>query len=346
MDLSIIIVNWNSREYLRKCIESVRAHAGDQAIEIVVIDSASFDGCGEMLREQFPDVRFVQSETNLGFARANNIAFESSTGATVLFLNPDTEVVGPALAVMYTALHSVDHAGIVGCRLLNDDGTVQTSCVQAIPTILNQLLDAEALRTRWPRLGLWGTAPLYDQSQAPSEIEAISGACLMIRRSTFEEVGRFSEDYFMYAEDIDLAYKVRKAGYRNYYVPGGTVVHYGGSSSQQAESRFSVVMTREANWRFLRKSRGAAYAFGYRAAMGASAIVRLGLIAARAVARRAGRRHPPTDSSFRKWRAILVWSVNLDTLVKQYYGENAAPAPTPLATPGRTTTADRAQARL
>lgn len=201
MDVSVIIVNWNSREDLKRCIASIRMHTRDIEYEIVVIDSGSNDGCDQMLRENYPDVRFVQSATNLGFARANNRAFEEATGENLLFLNPDTELTGPAITRLRSHLHSHPNAGIVGCRLLNSDGTLQSSCIQSIPTIWNQLLNSQFLRTRWPKSGLWGMAPLFQQGIAPREVEAISGACLMVRRHTFQQVNGFSEEYFMYAED-------------------------------------------------------------------------------------------------------------------------------------------------
>ena len=176
--------------------------------EIIVIDSASFDGCAEMLRKEFPQVRFIQSQENLGFAKSNNLAFRSATGESVLFLNPDTEIVGPAINVLHSALKMLPDAGVVGGRLLNSDGTVQTSCVQAFPTILNQLLNAESLRRRFPRSRLWGMAPLFDAGTKPKLVEAISGACVMLPRLLLEKIGVFSKDYFMYSEDIDLSYKV------------------------------------------------------------------------------------------------------------------------------------------
>jgi GT2 family glycosyltransferase len=326
MDLSIIIVNWNSRVFLQKCLASILTHTRGIELEIIVIDSASFDGSDRMLREHYPQVRFIQSAGNVGFAAANNRAFQQAAGESVLFLNPDTEVVGPAIATLYGALNSLPNCGIVGSKLLNSDGTVQSSCIQSMPTILNQLLDSELLRTKWPTSGLWGMAPLYDPGTDPREVEAISGACLMILRSTFEQVGRFSEDYFMYAEDIDLSYKVRNAGYTNYFVPEATVIHHGGSSSQKAESRFSIVMMREANWRFLRKTRGGAYGLGYKLAMCVTALGRLLLLGLAVPFQTSGRRNASTDPSFRKWLAVLRWGLNRDDLVKQYYPSKRQPS--------------------
>lgn len=312
MQLSIIIVNWNSKDYLRKCLESVFTETRDIEFEVIVIDSASFDGCGEMLRAHFPQVSFIQGNQNIGFARANNEAFGVSKGNAILFLNPDTEVIGPAITALHEHLTKLPNAGAVGCKLLNSDGTVQTSCIQSVPTILNQLLDSEFLRAHWPRSPLWGMAPLFDATTAPQPVEAVSGACVMMKRSLFEQIGRFSEDFFMYAEDIDLSYKATHAGATNYYVPTAVVIHHGGSSTQQAPSNFSVVMMREAIWRFLRKTRGNFYGLGYRVSMLLSSFCRLFLISP---ARLFGK----GVSSYSKWLAILRWSLNKEGCVARYY---------------------------
>jgi GT2 family glycosyltransferase len=317
VDVSILIVNWNSCEYLKKCVESIVGNTHGVSYEVIVVDSASFDGADSMLAGEFPQVRFIQSTVNLGFAKGSNVAFQASVGEVLLFLNPDTEVAGPAIEAMFAALTSLPGAGAVGCKLLNSDGSVQTSCVQAIPTVLNQTLDSEYLREKWPASSLWGMKALRADPSVPHEVEAISGACLMMRRSVFESVGGFSEDYFMYAEDIDLAQKVRAAGYRNFFVGNGSMVHHGGSSSQQAPSTFSVVMTREAIWRFLRKSRGSVYAFLYRMSMGLSALGRVLLLGVASILRR---KNDATALSYRKWVAVLRWSLNCDRIVKQYYG--------------------------
>jgi N-acetylglucosaminyl-diphospho-decaprenol L-rhamnosyltransferase len=316
--VSVVIVNWHSREDLRRCLASIAAHT-TVAHEILVIDSGSFDGTGAMLRDEYPAVRFIQSTLNLGFARANNAAFAEARGASILFLNPDTELRSAAIDLLHARLTALPAAGAVGARLLNGDGSVQTSCIQSIPTLANQLLDSEILRRRWPRLRLWGMAPLHGAEERPAEVEAISGACLMVSRRAFEAVGRFSNDYFMYAEDMDLCDKLRRAGYRNYYVPAAVITHYGGSSSDQTTGTFAAVMMPEAICRFLQKTRGRLYGRAYRGGMLASAALRLLLIGAA----RALQRHRPEraawDASHRKWRAVLRWAVHRDPLVKQYY---------------------------
>ena len=319
MDLSIVIVNWNSRDDLKKSLASIVRDTRDLEYEIVVIDSGSHDGCDRMLRQHFPHVRFIQSAENLGFAKANNRAFRTTTGRCVLFLNPDTEAVGAAVTVLYAGLQSLPDAGVVGCKLLNSDGTIQSSCIRAIPTILNRMLDSNVLRRRWPKSRLWGTAALYEEGLESREVEAVSGACLMMRRDRFIEVGGFSEDYFMYAEDIDLWYKSRQRGFKNYYVPQATVIHHGGNSSQHASSSFSAVMIPEASWRFLRKTRGVGYGFCYRLGMCASALGRLLIVGLASPFWILGRRRAAWKATGDEWCAVLWWTLKRDGIVKRYY---------------------------
>jgi GT2 family glycosyltransferase len=270
-----------------------------------------------MLAAEYPDVRFIQSQQNRGFAKANNAAARIASGRTLLFLNPDTEVVGSAIDVMFFAVTTHANVGVVGPKLLNGDGTVQTSCVQSIPTIANQLLNSQFLRERWPRASLWGMAPLYEDSGALAPVEGISGACAMISAEAFEGVHGFSEDYFMYAEDMDLCHKVRTGGCVNYFVNEATVIHYGGGSSAKEASTFGAVMMTEAIWRFLAKTRGSLYGFAYRATMLVSALLRLGTLQIAMILNfEARQRWLP---SRRKWLAVLRWTVGCDGIVKQYY---------------------------
>jgi N-acetylglucosaminyl-diphospho-decaprenol L-rhamnosyltransferase len=317
LELSVIIVNWNSAEFVRRCIRSIRQHTTGLICEIIVIDNASYDGCDKVLQVDDLGVTYLQSDRNLGFAKANNLAFETSRGTSLLFLNPDTEVVGPAILTLYRALHQLPAAGVVGARLLNHDGSLQKSCIQSFPTILNQVMDSEYLVRKWPRSKLWGMAPLYRPTDHPEVVEMISGACLMLKREVFQKVGRFSEDYFMYTEDADLCYKVSRAGWKNYYVPEASVVHFGGGSSKQAVSNFSAIMMRESIWRFLRKTRGNLYGAGYRWSMLLVACCRLGLLGFLTPLQRL-RRQPRSTDSFRKWWAILRWSVCRQGPMKQY----------------------------
>jgi GT2 family glycosyltransferase len=318
VDLSIIIVNWNSAAFLNKCLSSIFAQTIGIQFEVVVIDCASFDGCADMLRRHFPAVRLIQSDTNLGFARANNRASLEATGSSFLFLNPDTEVVGSAISTLHCALASQPRVGMLGGRLLNSDGSVQTSCIQSRPTIFNKLLDSNFLRAKWPTCSLWGMRPLFDLNLNPAEVDAVSGACFMIKSSVFRQVGGFSEDYFMYAEDIDLAEKVRNAGYANYYIPRAVVVHHGSNSTGHAPNAFAAVMMPEATWRFFRKTRGQTYATVFRVGMCGMAVLRLVVLA---IAAAFGGSRAATEASISKWRETVRWSLKRDALVHKYYSE-------------------------
>lgn len=309
LDLSIIIVNWKSAEFTRQCIASINQHTTGLTYEIIVVDNASFDGCDRVLREHAPEVVYLQSRENLGFAKANNLGFEKAKGAVLLFLNPDTVVIGAAIPQLYQALRRLPQAGAVGAKLLNGDGTLQTSCIQAFPTLINQMLASDFLVNKWRKSRLWGAKALYQTDSDPKEVEVISGACLMVHRHVFEEIQQFSEEYFMYAEDLDLCYKIREAGWKNYFVPEAVVTHFGGSSSQQATSNFSTLMMRQSIWRFLRKTRGERYGFGYRCAMLASALCRLGLLGLCLPVQAFCKRSSSLMNSFRKWSAILSWAL-------------------------------------
>lgn len=134
------------------------------------------------------------------------------------------------------------NVGAIGCKSFNADGSVQTSNIQAFPTIFNQMFNTELLRALFPKSPFWGMASLFSAQNEPAEVEVISGACIMLMRSLCENVGLFSEDYFMYAEDLDLCCKINRAGYTNYYIPQASLTHFGGGSTDSTPSDFSVVM--------------------------------------------------------------------------------------------------------
>lgn len=275
MDVSIIYVNWNSVGYLRESIASVYEQTGDVQFEIIVVDNASpLDGV-DVLRNEFPGIHLVKSTTNLGFAGANNLGYRSSSGNFILFLNPDTKLVMPAINFMLKKMEDLPNVGILGCKLLNGDLSIQTSCIQRFPTILNQALDTDYLRRLWPNSALWGMAPLLSSSAEPAGVEVISGACMMIKRDVFEKIGLFSEDYFMYAEDLDLCHKAVSRGFVNYYTGEARVIHYGGKSSVPQQA---TVMKWKAIVRFCVKTRGYIYALVFRLVMSLVAFVRLMII--------------------------------------------------------------------
>ena len=313
MTLSILIVNWKSRDYLRRCLASVRSTCAELAPQIVVVDGGSFDGCGEMLALEFPQVEFVQSADNIGFGRSNNLGFEKVTGETVLLLNPDTELQEGAVSALLAEMEYLPAAGILGPRLLNTDGSLQTSCVQALPTPLNQALDSEFLRRLFPQSSLWGIRDAFS-SACPVEVEAVSGACMLLRSHTFRAIGGFSPDYFMYGEDLDLCARVQRLGLKIYHIPHAQVGHHSGGSSVGAFSETSAVMMRESVGIFIRKHQGSVAGFAYRLFMAASSLTRMLLLAVPCALSRAASSKARYCLSLRKWTAILRWSAGGERL--------------------------------
>jgi GT2 family glycosyltransferase len=319
-DLSVIIVNWNSKDYVRQCLKTLFTQCQNMGLEVIVVDGGSFDGCDLMIAAEFPQVIFIQVKQNVGFARANNAGFERATGKFVWLLNPDTEVIGQAATTLLQTLQSRREIGMVGARLLNSDGSLQTSCVQSLPTALNQALDSEFLRRRFPQWSFWGIGALQSQAQ-PVEVEAICGACMMLRREDFERVGRFNPGYFMYGEDMDLCLKIHQAGLKIVYVPGAEVRHHGGGSSQKQFSKFSAVLMREAVTFYLSSNFSIFHAWFYRFCMAVSALGRIAaLLAVRLVARSESK--VKNFFSLQKWTAILRWSFGGERWARAYSRES------------------------
>jgi N-acetylglucosaminyl-diphospho-decaprenol L-rhamnosyltransferase len=313
MDISIIIVNWNSAAYVRKCLTALSCNSRELEIEVIIVDNASFDECREIVAKEFPWAIFIQSKENLGFAKANNLGAARATGAKLLFLNPDTEVVGDALSQMVSVFSQRADAGAVGCTLLNTDGSIQISCIQPFPTILNQALNAEVVLRAASKVGVWGLKPLFSNVKDITPVDAISGACLMVSKDAFSAVGGFSLDYFMYSEDIDLCHKMKQAGFVNYYISSVSVTHYGGgSSNQRKEGSYAEIQMRESVFKFLRRTRGGFYASGYRLTMFVVAIARIGLIAIFYLPTMCIGRFSSRRFSFMKWVGILRWSLALE----------------------------------
>ena len=316
VSLSILIVNWNSRDYLRKCLETVRATCADLVPQVVVVDGGSFDGCVEMLAVEFPEVEFVQSPDNIGFGRSNNLGFHRVTGEVLLLLNPDTELKPGALRSLLVQLAELPQAGLLGPRLLNANGTLQTSCVQALPTPLNQFLDLDFLRRRFPQWALWGNREAFAARQ-PVPVEAVSGACMLLHADTFRQLGGFASHFFMYGEDLDLCARVRAAGRKVYHVPGAEVIHHGGGSSGGTFSKFSTVLMRQSVFLFIRSHQGRIAACAYRLLMALSAGLRV-LLLAPACCLVGGRSSGSRFPALRKWFSVLRWSVGGERWVRKY----------------------------
>ena len=233
MDLSIIIVNWNTSDLLARCLSSLEQEAfGDVApqCEVFVVDNASTDGSRQRVRDEFLWVSLIENEKNLGFAQANNLALAQAQGEFVLLLNSDTRLLPGALQALLAFMAAHPPAGACGARLLNADGSLQPSCQPMLTperefwrlSFLDMLLPRATYRmASWP----------VDQ---PRQVEIIKGACLLLRRAALDQIGRLDEAYFMYTEEVDLCYRLAQAGWELWWVPQAQVIHYGGASSRQA----------------------------------------------------------------------------------------------------------------
>jgi hypothetical protein len=238
VDISVVVVSWNVRELLRRCLESVARAARARSLQIVVVDNASTDGSADLVRNDFPDATLIASTINLGFAKGNNLGLAASRGRYVFFLNPDTEILGDALDQLIGLLERDESVGLVGPRLVEPDGTVQPVCARTLPTLTLTLFHALYLH-RVPFLGPVLERRLiapYDLEQT-QEVDAISGAAMLAPKTVLEEIAGFDEVFLHTAEDIDLCVRVRQRGLRIVYVAEARVLHLGGRSREQAAVR-------------------------------------------------------------------------------------------------------------
>lgn len=238
MKLSVIIVNYNVKYYLEQCLNSVKRAIDGLDAEVFVVDNHSRDGSVSYLERRFPHVNFVASNHNLGFARANNIAIRDSKGEYVLLLNPDTFVGEDTIKQCVEFLDNHKDAGSCGVKMLQIDGERARESRRGIPDPLTAFYKMAGLCARFPnnpKLGHYYMGGLpWNQ---PAQIEVVSGAFFMARRSALENVGLLDEDFFMYGEDIDLSYRILKGGYKNWYLPY-PILHYKGESTQKSSFRY------------------------------------------------------------------------------------------------------------
>lgn len=270
MDLSVIIVSWNTCQVLRECLESVQRQRSSASIDVWVVDNASKDGSAEMVRETFPAVHLIENSENVGFARANNAAVAASSGRYVLLLNSDTVVLPGAFDALIDFLDAHPEAGAAGAHTLNPDGSLQVSTYPS-PTLAREL---------WFLLHLDRLRPYgaYDMAQwssdQPRAVDAVLGACLIVRQATLDQVGALDPAYFMYSEEIDLCYRIRRAGWRIYWVPQAKIVHYGGQSTRQVAASMFIQLYRS-KVLFFRKNQGRWAAVVYKLVLLAVTIPRL-----------------------------------------------------------------------
>ncbi len=240
LDISIIIVNWNTREILRDCLNSVHEQTEGISFEVVVVDNASVDGSAGMVQEKFPQVILIENTENRGFAAANNQAIEVAKGRYVLLLNSDTIILDNAIAKTMKFADENPDAALVGCKVLYPDGRLQTNCFM-YPSALNMFLSATYLSKLLSRNRFFGRACMewWDYSDA-REIEVNTGCYSLVRREAIDQVGVMDERYFVYGDDADWCYRFKKAGWKIMFTPEPQIIHYHGKTTKHKKREFQL----------------------------------------------------------------------------------------------------------
>lgn len=263
MDLSVVIVNYNTAGFLQRCLDHLLPELAGRDSEVFVVDNGSSDGSAAMVRREFPTVTVLENGENLGFARANNRALPLARGRNVLLLNPDTEVAAGSIARLEQALDALPNAVGVGPKIVRPDGRLDLASRRTFPSpgvALPRLLGLSRMFPRSRRLARYNRT--YEDPDQPGEMDAGTAAAMCFRRDALQAVGFFDEDFFMYGEDLDLCYRLRERGGRIYYVPSALVLHHKGEASGQ-QPRAMLREFHRAMWLFYRKH----YVSGWRVAL-------------------------------------------------------------------------------
>ena len=234
--LSIIIVNYNVKEFLEQCLISVQNALKGISAEILVIDNSSSDGSAELIQEKFPDIQITVNSKNAGFARASNQGLQIAQGEFIALLNPDTLVQEDTFSKMLDFFKAQPRAGMLGCKILNPDGSLQLACRRSFPTPWVAFTKLSGLSYLFPGNRFFGKYNLtYLDPDKSYEVEAISGSFMMLRRQVLEDVGNLDESFFMYGEDLDWCFRIREQDWRVIYFPETQIIHFKGESSKRAQ---------------------------------------------------------------------------------------------------------------
>jgi GT2 family glycosyltransferase len=309
-DLSIVIVTWNNEREIADCLQSIRDDAGALHCELFVVDNASRDATCRLVREQFPEVHLLANPDNRGFPAANNQAFERATGRYTLILNPDTVLRPGTLAQCVEYLETHPEAGAVGCRLIYPNGEIQYDCARRFPDLLTLFLESFYLHMLFPRVPfLSGTAMRCWDHLDSREVPCLMGAFILVRTPIVHELGGMNTDVFMFYEDVDFCYRIRKAGWKIYYLASAVTVHLHGASKHGTVSSLAGPTL----WTFFRQHRGQTAAALCRAILLVRAVVRLAFGAALIAPLRVLRpqRHTSLVDLRSHWK-LLKWALAWD----------------------------------
>jgi len=254
MKLSIVIVSWNTREMLRNCLNSIPSQKEGPAIEIIVVDNDSSDGSADMVAEHFPAVVLIQNSSNLGFAKATNQGLRAASGGFFLLLNSDTIVHGDVIADSLRFMISRPEIGMMGCKVLNEDGSTQMTCSR-FPSFLNLLLQTLGLNRLSRPAWLQRYQMLDWERDDERDVDVISGCYLMVRKETLDEIGLLDENFFLYGEETDWCRRCSLSDWRLVFAPVGCITHFGSGSSRQLNYRRDLMLS-EGTVRLHRKHGG------------------------------------------------------------------------------------------
>ena len=254
MELSIIIVNYNTRDLLRDCLRSIYSSQGDFHYEVIVVDNCSPDDSVEMVRQEFPQAKLIASEINRGYAYANNLGFRQARGHYLLLLNPDTVLPPTALQGMLDFMEEHPDAGVAGPKLVLADGSLDLASRRSFPTLDVAFYRLIGLSKRYPNSPRYNRYNLgYLDPNQVAEVDSVVGAFMCIRREALDQAGLFDERFFMYAEDIDLCYRIKvDHGWKVYYNPAVVVTHYKAQSTRKRFAPMTIEFYR-AMWLFHKK---------------------------------------------------------------------------------------------
>ncbi|MBN1116262.1 MAG: glycosyltransferase [Bacteroidales bacterium] len=242
MDLSIVIVNYNVKHFLEQCLHSVEKAKENLETEVFVVDNNSVDGSCQMVEEKFPWVKLIANKENLGFSKANNQAIRMSKGRYVLLLNPDTFVQEDTLQKCVQFADNNEDLGGLGVKMIDGKGNFLPESKRALPTPAVAFYKIFGLSSLFPKSKIFGKYHLgYLNRDEVHKVEILAGAFMMLRKSLLDKIGLLDETFFMYGEDIDLSYRIVKAGYQNYYFPDSPIIHYKGESTKKGSINYVMV---------------------------------------------------------------------------------------------------------
>ena len=266
MKLSICIPTYNARDWIEQCLESIYAHAPGCAFEIIAVDDRSTDDTVAIVQAKFPNVRLLTNGANLGFSKTVNIGLRVSHGEYLLVLNNDTWIHPHALDALVEYLDRQPDTGIVGPKVVCGDGSLQQQCRRRIPTPMGAFLYFTKLSHRFadnPRFARY-LMTASDDTQT-TDVDAVSGACMMIRRDVLDKVGLFDEAFYLYGEDLDLCWRAKLAGWHVRYHPASVITHFGGQGGTGKRRVQATIEFHRAMWLFYRKHRAPNVGFPERA---------------------------------------------------------------------------------